>query len=62
VLIVTSYGWGGVAGKKLADALTSAGFRVVDVVEFRGHPSRNEVVKLREAASKLARELSSTSD
>jgi len=62
VLIVTSYGWGGAAGKKLADVLTSAGFRVADVIEFRGYPTKDDVVKLREAASKLARELSLISD
>ncbi len=35
VLIITNYGWGGVAGRKLREILGKNGFEVVDVVEFR---------------------------
>ena len=58
VLILTSYGWGRVAGKKLANVLASAGFRITDVVEFRGFPTAADEAKLRKAANKLAHELS----
>ncbi len=37
VLLVSSYGWGGAAGRKLSEILGRAGFRV-HVVEFRGSP------------------------
>ncbi len=35
VLIITNYGWGGVAGKLLKKELEEAGFKVHSIVEFR---------------------------
>ncbi len=39
VLILSSYGWGGIAGKRIASILSQAGFKVVDIIEFRGLPA-----------------------
>ncbi len=57
VLIITSYGWGGAAGRKVADTLSTAGFNIINIVEIRGMPSSTDIVKLKEAAAVLAREL-----
>jgi flavorubredoxin len=35
ILVITNYGWGGVAGRKLREMLSKNGFEIVDVVEFR---------------------------
>ncbi len=35
VLIISNYGWGGVAGRKLRKLLEDNGFKVVDVIEFK---------------------------
>ena len=53
VLVVSSYGWRGVADKRLSAKLSEAGFNVVDVVEFRGAVRDSDVAKLRESVSKL---------
>ena len=45
VLIVTNYGWGGVAGRELKKMLGESGFSVYEVIEFRaGHVSKYEDV------------------
>lgn len=58
VLVVSSYGWGSVAGRKVAEKLSSKGFNVVDVIEFRtGIPSSVEktiVEKTRRFIEKLS--------
>jgi len=46
VVVVSSYGWGGVAGKKMAKALEGAGFNVVGVIEFRGQPGGEDLANL----------------
>jgi len=53
VLVVANFGWGPVAGKKMSEVLTTAGFKVVDVVEFRGGSIEESLQKLREGAAKL---------
>lgn len=52
-LIITNYGWGGAAGKKIKELLSNSGFEVVDVVEFRAgqiHKYRDKII---EATNKL---------
>ena len=46
VIILSSYGWGGVAGKQIKEQLSKAGFNVVSVIELRGAPSEKDVNKL----------------
>ncbi len=55
VAVVGSYGWGGVAAKRVADKLSKAGFNIVNVLEFRGSPSGEIIEKVRELALQLAR-------
>lgn len=43
VIIISSYGWGGIAARKLSEKLEKAGFKIVDKVEFHG--KINETVK-----------------
>ena len=44
ILILASYGWGSVAGKKLKELLSK--FKVVDIIEFKGNQIDREQVKL----------------
>ncbi len=53
VLIVSSYGWGGVAGSKISEKLSKAGFKVVSRVEFRGTPREEDLAKIKEGISLL---------
>jgi flavorubredoxin len=55
-LIISSYGWGEQAGKKLAEMLRAAGHDVKDLVVFRGRPDSETEEKLREATDKLLTE------
>jgi len=54
VLIIGSYAWGGVAGVKLAEIFKSAGFKSVEVVEFRGKPGEVVLRRIQEAVDVLA--------
>ncbi|MEM4475294.1 MAG: FprA family A-type flavoprotein [Fervidicoccaceae archaeon] len=58
-LVISSYGWRGAAGRLLAEALSKAGYRVVDVVEFRGSLTPETRSRLVEAVDKLVRAVSS---
>lgn len=53
VLIISSYGWGGVAGMRLSKKLEEMGFRVAGKVEFRGYPREEDLEKVREAVGVL---------
>ncbi len=48
VIIISSYGWGGIAARKLSEKLEKAGFKIVNKVEFRG--------KIDEAAKEAIKE------
>lgn len=57
VLIITNYGWGGVAGKLLKKTLEGAGYRVHSVIEFRaGHLEKNKEA-IREAVKSFIKSL-----
>jgi len=53
VLVLESYGWGGVAGRKIRELLARGGFSRVAVVEFRGKPDSTVYAKVDEALKKL---------
>jgi flavorubredoxin len=53
VLILGSYGWAGIVAKKLSEKLTGAGFKVVEMIEFRGSPSEEDVRRIREGVRRL---------
>lgn len=46
VLVISSYGWGGVAGSKIVEKITRAGFDVVEKIEFRGKPKSEDLDKI----------------
>lgn len=52
VLIISCYGWGGVAGKQLLRIL-SKNFKVIDIIEFNGTPSTDVLEKIRKGVEKL---------
>ncbi len=53
VLIISSYGWGGVVGELLNKELSSKGFNVLRVVEFRGMINTESIQRIREAVKEL---------
>lgn len=57
VLILSSYGWGGVAGKKLAQLFENSKFRVVEVVEFKGKPAGQDIDRIRAGVKALIEDL-----
>ena len=53
ILVLSSHGWAGVAGKKLAERFRSANFSVIDVMEFKGKPDEDVKKRILESVSKL---------
>ncbi len=53
VLIISSYGWGSAAARILSEILSSAGFRIVDAIDFRGAAGDEDLEKIREGVRKL---------
>lgn len=58
VLILSSYGWGGIAGKKLSKTLEAAGHKVVATIEVNGRPSQSDRERIGEAVKVLLDESS----
>ncbi len=54
VVVISSYGWGPVAGKKIAMILEKAGFNAVKVIEYRGSPRPDDIEKARGAVREVA--------
>ncbi len=53
VILIASYGWGGVAGRKIEKMLADGGFEVLGKVEFRGRVREVELRKIDELVSKI---------
>jgi len=53
VLMVSSYGWRGIAGKKLSKILSEGGFKIVEVIEFKGMPKDEDLEKNEESLNNL---------
>lgn len=53
VLIISSYGWGGVAAKKIMADMDKIGHEIVDVIEFKGAPTPEHKKALEKAIEKL---------
>ncbi len=53
MLIIGSYGWAGVAAKKISEKLEGSGFKVIEVIEFRGSADEKDVQRIRESTRKL---------
>ncbi len=52
-IVISSYGWGGIAAKKISEKLSSAGYKVIDTIEFKGAPTKDVKERVVEAARKL---------
>lgn len=53
VLVLGSYGWGGVAAKRIAEKLSAAGFKVMEPVEFQGSADPSDLERIRERVRRL---------
>ena len=53
VLVISSYGWGGVAGLKISKKLSESGFKVVDKIEFHGQPSESDLENVKRSVRSL---------
>lgn len=53
VLVISSYGWGGVAGTKISRRLEEAGFRIVEKIEFRGSPTEGDLDDIKKGVREL---------
>ncbi len=57
VLVITNYGWGGVAGKLLKKTLEGAGYRVHSVIEFRAGQLEKNKEAIRETVKSFIKSL-----
>lgn len=57
ILILSSYGWGGVAGRMLKEIFQNSKFRIVDVIEFRGLPDLKVLEEVRKGVEGLINSL-----
>jgi len=53
VMLITTYGWGDVAGRVLASAITNAGYKLVSSVSIHGLLTEEVKKKIREGVKKL---------
>ena len=60
VLIISSYGWGGVAGKMMKSTLSRSGFNVIDVIEYKGLLDDNVKARIKESVERIIRFLGRT--
>lgn len=57
VLIISSYGWGGIAARKMLEILGNAGFNITGVVEFKGGMDEKDKDKLVASIQKFVESL-----
>ncbi len=57
VLVITNYGWGGVAGKLLKKELEGAGYKIHSIIEFRAGQLEKNRGAIREAVKNFVRTL-----
>lgn len=53
VLLLSSYGWGDVAGRKIAKKLSKAGFNIIESISFKGKPRGEIINKIKKGVEKL---------
>lgn len=53
VLILSAYGWGGIAGRKIAQKLSGSGFKIIENISFKGKPRGEVIEKIRDGVRKL---------
>ena len=54
-VVLSSYGWAPVAGRRMRELLEEAGFRVIGIIEFQGRPKEIHFEKSRELAERLVK-------
>ncbi len=47
VLVISSYGWAGVAAKSISEVLSKAGFKILDAIEFQGSASEADLERIK---------------
>ena len=52
-LIISSYGWGSAAARIISEILSSADFKIVDAIDFRGAAGEEDLEKIREGVRRL---------
>ena len=57
VLIISSYGWGGIAARKMSEIIGDAGFNITGVVEFKGGMDEKDKDKLVASIQKFVESL-----
>lgn len=62
VLILTSCGWGPVAGARASEKLKKAGYRVIDVIDFRGQPKGSDIDRIRNGVRLLIKDMETESN
>ncbi len=58
ILIITTYGWGNVAGRKLEELFRNAGFETVATVGIKGLSSQKDIEAIKEGVENLVSKLS----
>lgn len=53
ILIISSYGWAGIAGKKIRDLMAEKGYEIIDVIEFRGRVDEGVSEKIKRGVAEL---------
>ncbi len=53
VIIVSSYGWGGIAGRLIQNILSKSKFDIIDVIEYKGLLNSSIRVKIERSVEKL---------
>lgn len=53
ILLISSYGWGGIASSKVSEKLAQTGFKIVEAIEFQGQPGIEDLEKIRGGITRL---------
>lgn len=57
VVVISVYGWGGIAGKKVSKLLANAKYRVIGVLELKGLAKPDMVQSIKDLAKNLIKEM-----
>ena len=53
VLIISSYGWAGVAARRISEILSDAGFKIIKIIDFQGSAGDAELEEIRRGVRAL---------
>jgi len=57
VAVISVYGWGGVAGKKVSELLIKAKYKIINVLEFKGLAKADTMKEIKNLAKNLIKEI-----